>query len=409
MPQSPLATAPRIVSTSNMVGKAGLERLVPVLLAALTSAGCFDDPYRSTGGNLETVDAGTPGQRRFGNLLYFETRYLEQPSEGDGAFIIIGPFQIKDEQLDPVYEEAEGSPFACKVYEKTAAQYKDPGVDIGTLNFSIAGGPVIPPCKLVDGEWACIGMEGSGGDIAVVDAGQGIMSLTDSAVTFGPEEIGRVVKFTGTTQPANEGTFPIVAVPDSHTIQFHNPRTTAAAEPATPATWRTEYGEGPARQTDPVKNDDFLTVSLAAGGEGNFDDFSKTLEFGDAFTLDTASQATIQNIPMDGSEFTVGCDGEGGDCSEADATALTLETTDAPLDPDFPTAFPDPVTKHVQIFCLLLIGRVTVPAEASQYLVDSGATRVRAIFGRALSEQEIQKYAEITVVAGHAVMGFTDP
>ena len=392
-----------------MAGTTGLRRLLPLLLAAPLAAGCFDDPYRSTGGSLDTVDAGTPGQRRFGNVLYFETKYLEQESEGDGAFIIIGPFQIKDEQIDPVYEEAEGSPFACKVYEKTAAEYKDPGVDIGTLNFSIEGGPIIPPCSEVSGEWACIGVQGAGGDIALVDAGQGIMSLTDGATTFGPEEIGRVVEFSGATQAANDGTFPIVAVPDSHTIQFHNPRISAVAEPATTATWRTEYGEGPARQIDPVKNDDFLTVSLAAGGEGNFDDFSKTLEFGDSFTLDTESVGVIENIPMDGSEFTVGCDGAGGDCGEADATALTLETTDAPLDPDFPSAFPDPVSKHVQIFCLLLIGRVTVPAEASQYLVDSGATRVRAIFGRALSEQEIQKYAEITVVAGHAVMGFTDP
>ncbi len=388
----------------------GAPRLFSVgaVLVAACLAGCFDDPYRSTGGNLDTVDAGTPGQRRFGNLLYFETRYLEAPEEGDGAFIIIGPFQIKDEQIDPVYEEAEGSPFACKVYEKTAAEYKDPGVDIGRLDFSINGGPVIPPCAQVDGEWACVGVAGTGGDIAVVDAGTGIMSLNNPGVTFTAAEVGRVVKIAGAGQAPNNGTFPIVAVPDEHTIQFHNPRTTAVAESATPATWRTEFGEGPARQVDPVSNDQNLTVSLAAGGEGNFDDFSKTLEFGDAFTLDSESQAVIQNIPMDGSEFTVGCDGDGGDCADADATALTLETTDAPLDPDFPTAFPDPVEKHIQIFCLLLIGRVTVPAEASQYLVDSGATRVRAIFGRALSEQEIQKYAEITVVAGHAVMGFTD-
>lgn len=388
----------------------GMARLHWLAVALLALAGCFDDPYRSNVGSLNVVDAGTPGQRRFGNLLVFETHYLQFPDEGDGTFVVIGPFQIKDEQIDPSYEEAEGSPFACKVYEKTGAQWLDPGVDIGTLNFSISdGGPVIPPCKQVDGAWACVGVEGSGGDIAVVDAGQGLMSLSNPTATFTQDDVGRVIKFWDAANAANNGMFSVVAVPDEHTLHFYNPRTTAVAETATPATWRTEYGEGPARQPERIRNDQFLTVNLEAGGEGNFEDFSKTLEFGDAFTPDTESQALITNIPMDGSEFTIGCDGEGGDCADADATALVIETTDAPLDPDFPSAFPDPVDRHVLIFCLLLIGRVTVPAEASQYLADSGATRVRVIFERAIAEDEIQKYAEITVVAGHAVMGFTDP
>jgi hypothetical protein len=112
---------------------------------------------------------------------------------------------------------------------------------------------------------------------------------------------------------------------------------------------------------------------------------------------------------MDGSEFTVSCDGDGGDCADADATALVIETTDAPLDPAFPSNFPDPINKNVTIFCLLLVGHVTVPAEASEYLKNSGATRARTIFERAIAETEIQKYAEITIVAGHALMGFTDP
>ena len=389
------------------MGKARLVS-VAVVLFAVALSGCFDDPYRSNIGAIDTVDAGTPGQRRFGNLLVFETHYLDDDDAGDGTFVVIGPFQIKDEQIDPSYEEAEGSPFACKVYEKTAAEWKDPGVDIGTLDFSINGGPVIPPCKQAGGEWRCTGVEGTGGDIAVVDAGEHIMSLTNPDAAFVSEDLGRMLHVAGATDPVNNGEFPITEVVDEHTIQFYNPRDSATAETGTPATWRTEYGEGPARQPERIQNDQFLTVRLEAGGEGNFEDFSKTLEFGDSFTPDTASQALIQDIPMDGSEFTVSCDGEGGDCGDADATALVLETTDAPLDPAFPSNFPDPVKKHVLIFCLLLVGHVTVPAEASEYLKNSGATRVRTIFERAIAETEIQKYAEITVVAGHALMGFTD-
>lgn len=386
-------------------------RLRSLALVALSvgAAGCFDDPYRSNLGALDTVDAGTPGQRRFGNVLVFETNYLDDPGAGDGTFVVIGPFQIKDEQVDPVYEEAEGSPFACKAWEKTAAQWKDPGVDIGTLNFSIGGGPVIPPCRQIDNDWRCLGVEGTGGDIGVVDSGAGVMSLTNSGVTFTEDEVGRVVKISGTSNAANAGMFAILAVPDANTIHFHNPRGGAAAEPGTAATWWTEYGEGPARADEAILNDHLLNIELSAGGEGNFENFTKVVEFGDQFTPDDASRDLIQNIPMTGEEFTIGCDGPGGDCGDADATALVIETTDAPLDPAFPSAFPDPVNKHVLIFCLLLIGRVTLPAEASQYLADSGATRVRVIFERAIAETEIQKYAEITLVAGHAVMGFTDP
>ncbi len=391
------------------MGLARLRCLVVGGLVPLALAGCFDDPYRSNAGALNAVDAGTPGQRRFGNVLFFESHYLEQDSQGDGSFIIIGPFQIKDEQIDPVYEEAEGSPFACKAWEKTGAEYKDPGVDIGALNLTIADGPVIPPCRQVDDSWECLGVEGSGGDIGVVDAGQHIMSLTSSGGTFTQDEVGRVIKFAGATTAANNGQFSVIAVPDASTLHFRNPRAEAAAESSTPAAWHTEYGEGPAEAVDPIPNGSFLTVQLDPADEGNFENFSKTFQFGDSFTVDTESQAILRDVPMDGSEFTVGCDGEGGDCGDADASALTIETTDAELDPDFPSAFPDPVNKHVLIFCLLLIGRVTVPAEASEVLARSGATRVRTIFERANAETEIQKYAEITLVAGHAEIGITDP
>ena len=390
----------------------GIHALV---LALAATAACFDNPYADgeRGGGLNFADA-SPGleKRQSGEIVLVETAFNEHPEMGSGPLIVIGPMRAKEDKVEASYEEAPGSPFACKVFELTPEQYADHGVDVGTVQFTVEGGPAFPPCHFVDGPgWVCSGAAGSGGDIRSVDPKAGIFSITDPSLTFGGDEVGRLVKITGASQASNNGVFPVVDAVGDDTIYFKNPA--GIEELAMSGTYATHAGFGPAFETDPIHDDYSVTVSLTAGGQGKFEDFSTNIEFGDSFTLDTASRSKISNIPMDGSSFTIGCDGEGGSCGAAMATALNIETTDAIIEPDFPLngqegGLPPPRSKYVRVFCLLLIGRVTVPAEASAYLARSGATRVRAFFVRAESTDEIQKDAQATLIMGHGVGGFTD-
>lgn len=386
-------------------------------VAATATAGCFDDPYGDGGGGggggLNFTDAGAGlNRRQSGEILLVETQFNDHAELGSGPLIVIGPLQAKEDKVEASYEEAPGSPFACKVFELTPDQFADQGLDVGTFQFTVDGGPTFPPCKYVDGPgWVCSGAEGTGGDIQSVDPKQGTYSITDPGLTFGNDEVGRLVEISGATEPANNGVFPVVDALGDNVIHYKNPA--GAEELAMAGSYSTHAGFGPANLADPIQDDFSVTVALTAGGEGKFEDFSTNLEFGNSFTLDTASQQTISNIPMDGSAFTIGCDGEGGECGTAMATALNIETTDAVIDPDLPLngeegGLPAPQTKYVRVFCLLLIGRVTVPAEASAYLASSGAKRIRAFFVRAESTEEIQENAQATLIMGHGVGGFTD-
>lgn len=392
-----------------------------LLFTLVATTACFDDPNGDRagggggGGGINFPDASTNlALRQSGEVLVVETKFDGHPELGSGPLVVIGPIQAEEDKVEASYEEAPGSPFACKVFELTAEQYANQGVNVGSFQFTIDGGPTFPPCNYVDGVtgWACSGANGTGGDIRGVDAKAGLFSITDPKLTFGQDEVGRLVKIAGASQADNNGVFPVVAVDGDNTIHYQNPA--AVEELAMAGNYSTHAGFGPSFASDPIGDDYSVTVALTAGGEGKLEDFSTNIEFGNSFSLDTASQALISNLPMDGSEFTIGCDGEGGDCGAAMATALNIEATDGVIEPTLQLngeegGLPPPATKYVRVFCLLLIGRVTVPAEASAYLASSGATRVRAFFVRAESTEEIQKDGEVTLIMGHGIGGFTDP
>jgi hypothetical protein len=68
------------------------------------------------------------------------------------------------------------------------------------------------------------------------------------------------------------------------------------------------------------------------------------------------------------------------------------------------------VTKKVVIRCTKLGGTsVTVPADVSAYLMTSGATRIQTAFFRDALAQPGTAAASANVVAGHGVVGFTNP
>lgn len=399
-----------------------LTRLVGASLSAALAASagaCGNDEPPVNPDATPLPDSGPPQVfEQSGTAGYLDLQYVNLPPPfdtlGNGPLAAIGPFLANADQVPPSWEELPGAPFGCKVFELTPEQYLDPGLDVGTFEFTVNGGDwVTPPCSIVPGVgWACPGGGGSGGDIEVVDAEMGIFSLQDASAGFtGEQEVGRYLSISGASVGANNGMFFVVGAMNENTILFFNPGP-GQEELDTVGEYVTIAGFGPASRNDPIPDDATLDAKLVAstGGASLFEDFEVTgLPFGASFVLDEIGRETISNIPSDGSAFQVSCEGDEGSCGPAFATALILETSDGDHSEFPPFLLAPPEEKVVRIFCLNILGGASrVPAEASQFLVDSGATRIRTVFARVFPADIFQAQTTATVLAGHAQAGFTD-
>ncbi len=396
-----------------------LNRLTHLSLAcALLAFGCGDDDGSSDGDNPvvdsapDDIDSSTAAPTQTGRIVLVAATFKGFEARGEGLLLNVDVKNIED-RVPFAFEDAPGSPFGCKVTEFTPEQFAETPVNFGTLAFTIENGPAFPPCNFVDSVgYACVGAAGAGGDITVVNSGSGIYEISNDAVTFGADQVGRTVKIAGATDPRfAAGLFPIVdnAGGGDHVLRFVGVPGITDDEPGTAATYQVLAGFGPALQTDPVPDDARAQLAVTAGGDGKFTDFDLDVEFGDAFTLDDATDAILSDVPLDGSAFSFSCDGTGGECNLAMANGALITTTDTPPPGGLPPfVLPPPTTKAVQVTCLQPGGgKINVSAGASAYLMNSGATRIRSTYVRANVLSETQAEATLDLGAGHAIAGFT--
>ena len=393
-----------------------MKRLIlpSLFIASIAVGACGDDDGNSVpDAAVDDIDASVTEPSQTGRIVMAVASFHDLPAPfdmlGEGILQIVDVYPV-DERPAFAYEQAPGAPLGCKVTEFTPETLAEPPVNMGTLEFTIENGPAFPTCNFVDGVgYQCVGVPTASGGTIANGPMANTYALNDADVTFGVDQVGRHVRITGSAVPGNNGLFPIVAAPNDNTIVYANPSPAAAEETGgTAASYTVVAGFGPAGQADPVPDDARITTQLTAGGNGAFTDYTTNVDVGDSFTLDTATEAIIDDIPLDGSEFTLSCDGAGGSCTGAMATAIISQTTDAVVSmlPRF--VLPPPVTKAVRIFCLQPgTGTVTIPAEASAFLMDSGATRIRSIMVRGNNTPTLQADATTDNVAGHAIAGFT--
>jgi hypothetical protein len=424
--------------TTKVVGLAG------ALVASVFVAACGDEavpdaripqPPIDVGGvmppdaTVEPPDAAGPDVSTAptfsGTISIQEVSVNGVPQLGQGMQVTIS-FSNNQQSPAPVFEEMPGSLFGCKVWEYTAAEAADVGLNEGSVQITaMDGDPVMPPCNYVPTRgYLCIGGAGAGGDVALVSAPMGLWSLTDPEITNAALQVGSYVTITGATTPANNGNFPIVSSAGANTIVYANPNPAALPEtlPAT-ATFTMVAGVGPIPgMADPgfLEDDDVLDVTLTSGGDGHFETFTRSFPaagggVGDDFSLDTASQTTISDIPVDGSTFTIGCGGAGGSCGTSVGSILTITTTDGTIPAGVPPYYmPAPTTTEVSLRCANLgATELTVPAAASAFLQSSGATRIQTTFIRSNLQTTMNApggvVANTTLVAGHGVVGFSTP
>jgi hypothetical protein len=406
-----------------------MKRLTWIALATAGLVGCGDDG----GGDGVDVDApadidapvdiDAPAATFSGSISLLEVAVLN-PGTG-GTFFGQGP-QVSAALFSnadvpgPTLQEMPSSNLGCKAWEYTPAQAAAAaaGSDEGSVGFTLNGTnqPTVPSCTFTAGVgYTCpeLATASTGGVIA---AGPQAMtgSLTDSDNNFMASDTnGRYVRITGATNAANNGVFPIIARASANTIIYG---TSVDAVPETiPNTGShvNVYGLGPIPNAqDPgfLENDLTANVVLTAGGGNHFTTFTSTTgvgTIGDDFTLATAELNKLNAIPKDGSAFTVTCDAADCPSGSAAGTVLNIVTTDTATTGLSPFAMPAPTTKQVKIRCAVL-GQtaITVPAAYSALIMGSGSTRIQASFIRgALLGGGPES---VSVVAGHAIVGFTN-
>jgi hypothetical protein len=321
----------------------------------------------------------------------------------------------------PDFDEAPGELTGCKAWLYDDDDDPKPAaLDQGTLSVTGTSAPVPAGC-VFDGAagYVCPVASGAGG--LSVEAGAPPTARYDLAgAALGDDDVGRHVLVAGdAAHPGNDGRFPILALAGVSAAIVVNP---AAATATYDGSFTVLAGGGAAgipldSPADPLRDDDPVVIGIAPGG-GMAVDFPDTapIDPGDAFELDAAGEAVIGAVPIDGSAFSVGCDGEGGRCGESFASIVQLETTDADLAGSSPFALPPAADKTVVIQCATLgeVGRVDIPAGATALLRRAHEarpiTRVRLAFmrnGFALATGSGPRPVPVRVVVGHQIVGFT--
>src|SRR5262245_10068877 len=271
------------MALTRTIGACLCAALAAVSVACGDDDGGGDRADASPGGADAAVDGGvTPHFIMTGLLGEISSPAI--PQAGDGLLSVI--YFVPD-PVAPDYEETPGSPLDCKAWDLTPAEFATNliGVDVGTIQWTIADGPVMPPCNFVEGRgYTCIGVSGTGGDIAVVDADNGVFSLTDANVTFGTDQEGRYLEISGAGTPGNNGAFPIVDSAGDHTVIFVN-QGPGAAEDNTAGAYQTVAGMGPAGQADPLAENATVTFDVTASADAPIESFSDTNTVPSDFTL----------------------------------------------------------------------------------------------------------------------------
>lgn len=433
-------------------------RLAVLIGAGGLMVGCGDNLYPGgmTGDDEPTPIDGPPIDMTEETTVYTGTiTVLEVSVHGVaqlGQGIQVAASFAENGGVAPVFEEQPGSPLGCKVWEYTPAQAAELGLDEGVVSVTIdnpeAHGfdPEIPACAFVAGRgYICPDTMSTGpvtvsrvpdtGNPGTCFAGRLAITDADAPFTFAVTD-GRYMTFTasGALIFPDGAAFPVIGKAADTTVVIAHPAITdttcnvPGSEPAGPLTLpdaavhTTLGGAGPIPGVaDPglMADDADVDVTLTMGGDGDIPTFTAAFDggIGDDFALAPASQliftpygaAKGAGIPLDGTAFTVSCEGQTGCGAGTGAgVVLSITTTDGEVTGTTShTTMPTPETKEVSIRCAgLATTSVTVSETVSAYLESSGATKLQATLIRGDLDGYTDDTTSVNVVAGHAITTF---
>lgn len=342
--------------------------------------------------------------------------------------------------VQPVLDTMPGSLFGCKVTELTPAQaLAATGVNEGTVQFTVdnpptpnpppdpppppePADPTYPPCVFIPGGTGYICPDAASSQAITVANSVTLMQISATTsrltvnagpATFSAEDVGRYVKFSGTGTGFDQShvAIPIVALGPTSNVVIIGTGIPVPTIPLTMGMLSTLAGVGPMpglQDPGQLSNGASATAVITPGGGNHFPMTTITYgNVGDDFTMTAANSDLMRNIPRDGSAFTLNCDM----CGTSIGTVLNITTTDAPVVGQSPFAMPASLTKRVNIRCAAVgTGLIEVTPEVSAYIMNSGATRIQAIYIRGtFGSANPQNAGLAAVIAGHALVGFTTP
>lgn len=424
------------------------SHLVAALGVAALSLGavaCGDDDDDGGLPDASTVDAASvdaePGidaavvpNTRSATLAVSEITTPQIIVDGNGNVASGGSISLAfsditgDDIVAPVYDDRNGGSEGCAVvsYDLAGGEAPPPRTDEGAITISGANQPIPNPCTFNDdtGLYACVTASGAlaGGDSFSPngddpnDPGDESLSatVTIAGETFNADDdLGTFITLTGFTNPAYNGSFPIVNVPVADgnvaVVAFPAPLGPGDAEVlAAAGTYAQTIGNGPTpARVDFITQGDQITVEKTT--DSDIEPFDATVSVGgEGFVLDEDSD-DVTNIPSDGSEMTFSCSGDGGTCGNATITTVLGRATNADLDGasifEMPTG-----TKLVTFSCAFFgTNAATVPADAMAEIWQDDITKVETrVFRFNLTQfGNADGTNLVNLVAGHGYIGWT--
>jgi hypothetical protein len=386
------------------------DRRLSVIPVVLVLGGC---PLEH-GDNPVTIEAPQPRAATHSALVSIQDIAIANlPQAGHGLTVqaFFAPARAPD-----FVEPIPGTPFGCQASAYDLAEEPAPTQeDHGALEIAGLNGGAIRCEFLAERGYVCPTARGNAA--AEVEPGQGASRYRLDGLSLTAADVGRYLQVSGATNPENKGAFAILAVDDARGVTLANPR--AVAETFA-ATYTVLAGAGPTPNDlyDPFLADKSINVRLTPGGERAFEDFDVQIEPGGELSLDDASAQQISALEPDGEALELGCDGDGGECGPAAVSIIRISTTDGDTTGLSPTAMPQAKHWAVEVQCAFPdTGRVRVPAVAMALIAKAHEhapiTRIRTAFmrdGFALATNKAPKPANSAiVVAGHGVLGFSNP
>ena len=395
---------------------------IPGLVVLLALLGCPRDDTDDV-----PSDAGTPASTHTGTISIQDRRLLGAPHLGHGVSVLV---DMSTAPRAPDHDDAPGQLTGCKVwvYDIESDPPPRPAGDVGTLSVEGTSANLGPGCVFQDGAGYVCPTAAGQGEVVLEHAAAGTGAppntarVSISGAAFRPDDSGRYLSLRGASGAS--GSFPIVSVMSATEVRVAKAPGTNPAPSS--GTYQVLAGAGPVPGTpadeapgDPLRDTDQVRVRLTPGNDSPFRFPETTVAaVGGAFTADTATLGLLDHVPLDGRAFRLGCAGEGGQCGTAELTIIQLQTTDGPTAGLSPFALPPAKRRQVVLTCIQpgAMGFVDIPAEASALIArahaESPITRIRTALmrnGAVLTKNPTPPDNTVRVVAGHQLIGFTNP
>jgi hypothetical protein len=358
-----------------------------------------------------------PASTHTGLISIQEASIPALPAAGHGLSVRIDLNQVT---RAPDFEEVPGQLAGCRAWLYDMAQDPPPSAsgDEGRITISGTEEPVPQGCVFEPGGYVCPAgrLDLRGAHVTPNQDGTALFDMPSAVVS---EELASGRYFRQDSASPSNARFPVLAIPSKSSLLLHAPGLQAADIREGSATLLAGAGPVPNNPRNPLLGGEQVTVGLEANPTGNFSFDAVTLKAGADFRPDAPTLELLESFPVEPRAQILSCAGLDGECGEAQASAVSITTTDADISGLPALAFPLAVRKQVFVLCGVLggDGSVVVPVGVMQLIErahqESAITRIRVAYMRdglvTVENPPPAPANPITILVGHQKVGLARP